>query len=372
MFRILRNIAYMIFVVMAVACRNEQDFVPEPIDDNDPITFFAPVLQEEQSQTRAGAIPLNNDFVVYGYKVTYGYYGAGDIVQTVFPGYNVHYAPASAGTAPDNTSNYSYLGGESVNHVTQTMKYWDYGTDEYHFWGYTDGITANDDGTVLTIPGLVLSVTEPTGLPLYSQLYHRSPVTSDVVQLQFKHPYAKVRILFYTSEEMIGDDLIKLTDITFGGGENSIATSGSMTVTYPKEGTNTFPCTTTEVITVTPTAQQANLSFKPTTLDATHGTASSNAVAAIPALGTQDWYYALPVSDPASDSFPAGSFTLSLNIDDDPKTAVVPATYMQWKPNTSYTYIFKITEAGKKIEFYDVKIDPWHYGGSQDETWTNW
>lgn len=72
------------------------------------------------------------------------------------------------------------------------------------------------------------------------------------------------------------------------------------------------------------------------------------------------------------DASPAGAFTLSLNIDGDSKTAVVPAAYMQWQPNTCYTYIFKITEAGKKIEIYDVLIEPWKYGGSQDEEWTNW
>lgn len=69
---------------------------------------------------------------------------------------------------------------------------------------------------------------------------------------------------------------------------------------------------------------------------------------------------------------PAFIMSAHINGDMEWKNAVVPATFMQWKPNYLYTYIFKITDASKKIELYDVKIDPWKYGGSQEEEWNNW
>lgn len=314
------------------------------------------------SASRAPGEPLQRNFVLYGYKQK-----PGDDVQIVFDGYAVRYQLGSAHTTADNTHDYSYVEG------LQTIKYWDYGASEYNFWAYTGDKShfqtngsGHRDGTILSIPDLTLSTTEPdVNTRLFSKLYHRSPVTRDVVRLEFMRPYAKVRLLFYTTEEQTGDDQIHLTDIHFGGGSNSILHSGAMTITYPKTGS------ARETITVTagtsPGSTRDYLSFNAVTLDATHGTTSSNAVLAVPSGGT-DWYYTLPLS---TDAIPA-AFTLTLNIDDDPKAAMVPAEYMHWKPNTCYTYIFKITEAGKKIEIHDVLIDPWHYGGSQAENWTNW
>lgn len=305
--------------------------------------------------TRA-ATALAHDFVVFGYKTL------NSTPQPVFNGYYVTYQNGSANTSEDNTHGYHYVNGG------QTIKYWDFGATEYNFWAYTGDKTGfNTDGTTLTIDGLSLSVTEPTDInqKLFSRCYHRSPVSNEVVQLRFLRPYAKVRVMFYTTEELTGDDEIQLTDITFGGGSSSIAKKGSMTVTYPKSGTT--PETVTVTIDSSPGSTIDALTFNNATLDATHGTASNNAILAVPTTGTE-WYYTLPLGTDGV----AQPFTMQVNIDDDPKTVTVPAAYMHWEPNTPYTYIFKITEAGKKIELYDVQIDPWKYGGSQDEEWRNW
>lgn len=332
-----------------------------------PIVFATGIQNEENAAmsnsraSRASEVPLMHEFVLYGYK--------GVSPKIVFNGYTLTYHPNSAGTSEENSHDYSYVDPL----INQYIKFWDFGASEYNFWGYTgdkahfqaDG-GGHRDGTSLTIPDLTLSITEPdVSQKLFSKLYHRSPVSSEVVRLQFMRPYAKVRLLFYTSEEQTGADQIALADITFGGGPGSITSSGTMTVNYPKAGG------TGETITVTagtsPGSTQDVLGFDNIILDATHGTASNNSVIAVPNGGTE-WYYALPLSTAATPV----AFTLSLNIDGDPKTTVVPAAYMHWHPNTCYTYIFKITEAGKKIEFYDVKVDPWQYGGSQDDEWKNW
>lgn len=328
------------------SCSGDKEYRQEDVPIN-----FASVSAETEVITRANPT-LGKDFVVYGYK------NVNSAVQTVFNGYTVTYSASSAGTSESNTHNYEYV------HGNQTIKYWDYGASEYNFWAYTGSKSDfNTDGTTLTITGLNLSVTESADIDqkLFSHRYHRQSVTPDVVQLQFLRPYAKVRVMFYTSEEMTGSDKIQLTNIIFGGGTNSIATAGKIAVSYGKTGTEK------ENIIMTATGHKDYLAFGDTTLDKDHGTTSNNAVLAVPTGGTE-WYYTLPLSTEVS----AQPFTMSVSIDGDSKTATVPDAYMHWNPNTSYTYIFKITEAGKKIEFYDVLIDPWKYGGSQNEVWKNW
>lgn len=343
------TIASALFLVLVldaafVSCRGENEL---PIDDTQHPIAFASVAADQEAVTRATT--LGKDFTVYGYKTV------NDASQQVFNGYAVTYKSGSANTSESNTHNYEYVNGTS-----QPIKYWDFGASEYNFWGATGG-TFTNGGTELTISGLTLTTTEPTGSALYSQLYHRSPVSTDVVQLQFKYTYAKLRVLFYTTGELTGDDQILLSDITFGGGTNSIAISGRIMVKFNKKGEDK------ETIEVTETEQKDNLTFNDATLDKDHGTASNNAVLAVPTDGTE-WYYTLPLSTVAT----AQPFTMQVSIDGDTKTATVPAAYMHWNPSTLYTYIFKITEAGKKIEFYDVLIDPWKYGGSQNVEWKNW
>lgn len=340
----------MLMVALVVGMLQTSCNTDAPMPDDTPAIVFASfALDQEESVTRAAA-PLARDFVVYGYKTV------NDQSQKVFDGYAVKYKAGSANTSEDNTHGYYYVGG------AQSIKYWDFAASEYRFWGATGG-TFSDEGTVLTIEGLTLTTTEPTSLPLYSELYHRSPVSSDVVQLQFKHPYAKVRVLFYTNATLTDNtfDNIKITGITFGGGKGSITNNGSLKVTYPKSGKGP------ETIVTTPTGTCDNLTFDgELVLDHTHGTTSNNTVTAVPTGGTE-WYYTLPVSDGS----PARAFTLNATIDGEARTATVPANFMQWKPNFAYTYIFKIS-GGKYMEFYDVQIDPWKYGGSQDEEWKNW
>lgn len=301
------------------------------------------------------ATPLGRDFVVYGYK------NVNSTPQLVFDGYAVKYEEGSANTSEDNTHGYYYVGGE------QTIKYWDFSATEYRYWGYTgDKSNLSDDGKQLTIPvsGL-LSASEPTSIPFYSSLYIRNTVTSDVVRLEFKRPYSKIRVQFYTNDPLDANDEIPLTDITFAPEEGKkIYKAGTVKVTYSLKETS-------ETVETTPSNISADaqemLTYQDVTLTSSEGYASDHAVTAKTAYST-DFYYTLPMNE----LNPAFIMTACVNGDTEKKTAVVPANFMQWKPNYLYTYIFKITEAGKKIEFYDVQIDPWKYGGSQEEEWRNW
>lgn len=312
---------------------------------------FASEEADEEVMTRASA-PLNRDFTVYGYKTVSG------SAHVVFDGYNVTYTSGSAGTSVDNTHNYSYVNGS-----TQTIKYWDFGASEYNFWGATGGSFA-DQGATLTINDLALSTTEPdpTSTVLFSALYHRSPVSTDVVKLLFKRPYTKVRVMFYTNTKLTNNafDNIQISGITFGpASPKQIITKGSLKVTYPKSGVEpeTYSTEASDVDKID------KLEFNDVQLDYEHGTASNNAVTAKP-TDESEFYYVVP-NDYTT------PFTLSAKIDGEDKTAVVPANFMNWRPNFVYTYIFKIS-GGKYMELYDVQIDPWKYGGSQEEDWKNW
>lgn len=316
---------------------------------------FSSVEAEQEMMTRS-ATQLERDFVVYGYK------NVNSSTQQVIDGYTVTYKQGSANTSEDNTHNYYY-----VNGTTQTIKYWDFAASEYRFWGYTgDKSSFSNGGTELTIPvSDLLTNKEPTELPLYSKLYIRNPITSDVVTLEYKRPYSKIRALFYTSEPMEADDKIVLTNITLTPDEEKkIYKSGTVEVTYSFDET-------AEKVKTTPSDVSADalemLTYQKVTLTPSAGYTSDHAVLAKTKYDTE-FYYTLPMGE----KNPAFILTVCVNGDTEYKTAVVPAAYMHWKPNYTYTYIFKITEAGKKIELFDVKIDPWRYGGSQDEEWKNW
>lgn len=333
------------------ACSGDEKIRQEEI----PINFTSETAETEVV-TRANT-NLGRGFVVYGYKTV------NSATQQVFKGYTVTYSASSAGTSESNTHNYEYV------HGNQTIKYWDFGANEYNFWGYTgDKSHFTDDGTTLTltISDVEQSVKEPNVTErMFSALYHRSPVSTDVVRLQFKRPYTKVRVMFYTGMTLtdktfdnIKFDNIKITGITFGpASPKQIITKGSLQITYPKSGVGP------EAYSTTTTASAESLSFGKVTLDHTYGTASNNAVIAVP-TGGSEFYYVVPnnYSTP---------FTLSANIDGEDKAAVVPANFMNWRPNFVYTYIFKIS-GGKYMELYDVQIAPWKYGGSQEEEWKNW
>lgn len=325
-----------------------------PVDqEHSPITF-AFIQQEEQSSTRAGS-PLASNFTVWGYK---SFVDAP--TQKVFQGYKVTYVEGTGGSAADNTHGYSYVDEEH----NQSIKYWDAFARQYNFWGYTGG-TYTEATNTLVISDLVQSTIEPNASSiknkLFTGLYHREPVTNQVVQLQFKRPYAKVRVLFYTNQKLTDKafDNIKISDITFGPeSPKQIVTSGSLKVTYPQIGVGP------EAYSTTFATSADNLPFEgEVVLDHTHGTASNNAVTAVP-TGGLEYYYVVPNDN-------ASPFTLSARIDNEDEAAVVPAEFMEWRPNFVYTYIFKVS-GGKYMEFYDVQIDPWTYGGGQEEKWKNW
>lgn len=378
-------------VMTLSSCRGEEE-VPIVDEQLHPIAFTS-VTEELEQQTRATS-PLARDFVVYAYKKT------GETTEEeVIDGYTIWYREGSANTSEDNTHGYYYVQGN------QTLKFWDFGASMYHFWAVSAVSTdlATFSGTkhnTLTIPNVPLRVGEPgpDDDVLYSALLVRHPVSADVVRLNFKRPYAKLRVQFYTTETLAAGDELNLSGITFSPDPsassplvNQVYAKGDVVVTYPTTLEDATGDAHETVKVTNLSSPRPSLLFDAVKLTSELGVTSNTAVTApiddtegfrlddMPGTslkapstrageqpGRKYYYYPLPMGELNP------TFIMEVSIDGEVKTATVPAAYMQWKPNFFYTYIFKITEAGKRIEFFDVKIDPWHYGGSQDKEWRNW
>ena len=93
---------------------------------------------------KAAADLLNNKFIVSAFK------GDGSAMTVTMPDYIVTYADNTAGNSESNTSNWEYVGitaedPSSISGNKQTIKYWDYSTDQYDFIAYS-----TSDATITT------------------------------------------------------------------------------------------------------------------------------------------------------------------------------------------------------------------------------
>lgn len=352
-----------------------------------PIVFTAN-QQEDETVTRAEALEnYATTFTVYGYKnMSYVSDAYGDL-QTVFPGYTVNWTANSAYTTTTNTDGWEYV-NQQPSGEEQTIKYWDWSAKAYRFFGYTLGTatadpatdpatvtaTVTDGSAVALFSSVVDASSEATidAAPYFSRLWFSDGNLATYpdrqfgkpVQLQFLKPFARVRFMF-TFIDGLSFGREALTHISFhptrqGSSAPTIATAGTVTVTYPLSGTETV---------------EAWASSLTTGIDAF--TIDYYEPATVPdgsAVGPEDWpnvphhwYYVLPAPS-------QGSYTVEVAaVTDEIKTAVVPAEYMSWKPGYDYTYIFKITEGGGiVVDIVQVAINNWSNQKSSDHAVYNW
>lgn len=355
------------------SCVEKGDLIdPEPTPEKlVPITFGGEQAGEGSTVTRADQT-LGHDFFIYGYKTL-----AADNMSEVFKPYTVHYAANSAGSSEENTHNYYYVDPEN----NQYIKYWDYSASEYRYWGYVPNnkIVASEDGRTLTITDIALSIDEPKGKDsenndidyLISSLnVVQKTDFGKVVLLRFVHPYAKVRVMVYSGENLVADngttsgDVIALSNISFGplDGSKKIISAGKLEVNYPSSGD-------TEIYRISSPETKNELKYQNINLTS-YNCASNTAATAIPdetsSTSGTEYYYILPLASGVEPT----DFKFSASYNGDTKTATVPASFMNWKPNYSYTYIFKIFDG--TMLFVDAKIVEWEKGGSGSQTWPNW
>ena len=355
-------------MLMSTACSHDSyesrpdDDVPV-VDTRTAISFSGQQGEEQEvnqgtnranGMTRAGT-PLSEtatSFKVWGFKnMSFSNNSYGDL-QTVFPGYIVNWLSGSSSAS--NSNGWEYVAQQTGNDPEQTIKYWDWGAKAYRYFAVTGGLTPNTNATYgeneasykayeFTMTADCSTNENASATPFYSHLWFSTgqlPTYNDkqfgkAVQLEFLKPFARVRFLFNYS---YAAEAVKVTNPSFKptDGSKKIARKGTFKVTYPLTGTKT-----SEWYTATKNANPAE-----------DEELEAFTEEYIPE-GTEKWYLVFPVDA-------QGSYTMTVNVNNVEKTAVVPAEYMTWKPGYSYTYIFKITEdGGVVIDLIQTAVTPW-------------
>jgi len=368
--RLRRIVGPIALLPLLASCQSGSDELQgeEPTEQLSPITFSG-MQSEERELTRASSLQDagTTTFLVWGYKNMTedgGTYDAdASTMQTVFPRYTVKWQSGSAATTTTNSSGWEYI---LMDPADQTIKYWDWSARAYRFFAATNWL--EDDGTPyaaqhtygtattynttcrayqLTMLADASSADSMDVTPFFSRLWFSTgdPMAfpdrqfGKTVQLEFLKPFARVRFILIYSNSPEG---IRINGKAFAPTDSTknIVRKGTVTVTYPLTGPKT-----SEWYGMTHTTTDDEAGLDAFTEDYIPDGGPSKEI----------WYYVLPNNE-------QGSYTMSITMNNDPtpKTAVVPATYMQWLPGYSYTYIFKILEEGG-VEIEDVQsaVTPW-------------
>lgn len=367
------GVGFMGLLLLLVGCKHDEGLRPagEPEETLETVITFSGSEVEEEV-TRAGSLLSElgvTAFKVWGFKSmsfddmddadpSNDEYGS---KQTVFPGYVVKWQANSAATTTTNTNNWEYI---LLDPADQTIKYWDWSAKAYRFFAVTDveDVTVNanapDGPYQMTIAADARTDDAMEDTPFFTRMWFSTgdPVAyadkqfGRPVQLEFLKPYARVRFIFkyvYPREGIVLDN-IKFQpthDLTAATDDSvKIALMGNVTINYPLQGVDTR-----EYYTV---AVDADKSKRLAAFTEDYDPEDDSKPYPITGDG---WYEVLP-------NLSQGSYTLTVRINkgEDPKTAVVPAQFMQWLPGYSYTYIFKVLdEGGVEIGWVESAVTPW-------------
>lgn len=392
---------------------------------NGEITFVA----GNAKTTRAGenligataAEKLGGMFVVEGTKGTEQTNSPS--TDVVFDNYLVGYDYNSAGTTETNTNNWEYVGKQAgitgrltaatwtALHGTgtaqaQTVKYWDYSTDQYDFIAWSTGtceaiatgdaasgkvkVTRINTGEGLKTNGFQLTAANAADLMqcYYTDINTVLKANYDApVTLTFRNMAAKVRIALYETVpgysikdvKFYTSDANPTTPTDLGSGTSEDATlftmgsdvlpqSGEVTVFYPHIGTThrKSPQTTdynkasVTVGEVTGGATSTTQGFG--TLEAQYGEEEAHEAAGNFYLGrslpnatyagsSADKFYTAVIPNSTGKALTLRVDYTLVSTDGSGEVikvygakAVVPATYTVWQPNYAYTYVFKISD----------------------------
>ena len=313
--------------------------IPEPSPVAESAIAFSGDVSEENVVTRATESLSDKGittFRVWAFKNSGSEFSTADVVM------NNYQVTWSSGSQSASNSH----GWEYVNYSTdpqQSIKYWDWSSTAYRFFGYTG--TDKPTGTDLMTLTIAVNATDLEHVPYYSMLWFSTgnPAVypqkqfGQPVQLLFLQPVAYVKFLFRISDTISN---FKLTNKSFGpaDGTSQIATKGNFTVSYPLTGSST-----------------------------TGETWATLATGYIDAFTADDLQYAvLPAQS-------QGDFLVSVDVNKQTKTAIVPAQFMSWSPGYLYTYIFKITDSGSVvIDGISTAFTPWSTGDATNRDIYNW
>lgn len=396
-------------ITMMVSCADEKFVGDENLlgagNGEGAISFNlnVPAMTRADKTGSAAATDLNNQFYVYAIK-NESADGAGN-VQTgnlVFNNYVVKWTDNTAYTTTSNTKNWEYVGytlsdKEQTNvtansgDVAQTIKYWDFGADDYTFYAFS-ALPADIEGDEVTVTKVQnLKTTDDPAHTVYDNGYTVS-LTADAdldklyfaernfietstntdrtqvntyggnVTFRFHNTASKVRVAMYETvpgysvtinKFTVADDQANPTfaqmddDVTANFAANlqncAKGTAGTLTVKYVADAgatqnhpTVSFDGTKNKVLALG-TNLAASKVLTTTAPDATFDKSDKSYTSVFPnETNTQN----LKLKVSYTLTAPVTGETITVT----DATAEVPANYLKWKPGYAYTYIFKITD----------------------------
>ncbi len=330
---------------------------------------------------------LQSEFVVYGTKHADAEDATAANDQAVFTNYKVVYEPGSAGKSESNTANWEYAG---INPYTsgitplvgsQTVKYWDYSAaDGYTFYAFAGKdqlsgkitvdktLAATGTGATKYDKGYIVKATSGANL---SNVYYSDRVEvakgdyGKSVVLKFRNLGTRVRVGFY---ETVPGYSVKINRFYFDTDASAAVTlfkdmedksttafkaalwnvdanaaaGNNLTVTYYGDGSSfkNQPKVTNSTVKYTGTLTLGDGLVNTTLAETSSAPTWDNG---------GDYTVVYPNETCATPMLVRCDYTLTA-LDNSGETievknarVVIPAEYVQWKPNFAYTYIFKIS-----------------------------
>ena len=394
----MKRILFFATALIALASCTSDEFAgdKELVTNNDAITIgsFASSITRATSNTGTDAEKLDGQFKIYGVKKTTAW-------NKVFEDYVVFSNTSTTTSNPD--ADWEYVGttsttyGEDNTALTkeQTIKYWDHAATYYHFvagspvssFTYTLESTGENAGDIksATVSGLAghvypnsstaintdpVYIADPVNVP---EANYRNEVVFNFVRQQARvrvgifetiPGYKITNIQFYPYSTSAWDttpsDTIILASTTanyFVGGANDVV-EGTITydwTTSPASYTFTYNAASGKSLTQTKNWYAGALNA--TGWEMAKTSSESTIAKFYGADGDMDattGYFTViptPSATTASPLLIKCDYTLTSESDGSGETitihgatAAIPAAFCKWEPNTSYTYLFKISD----------------------------
>ena len=362
--------------VMTVACgpASEEEVLPSPPPVQEAPIVLSGNLSEEATVTRAeGLETYYQSFKVWAFKNP-----TVSTVQMVMDEYTVNWIANTANTTTSNTDNWEYVNQQLLGDTEQSIKYWDFSAQAYRFFGVAGASETNVPVGVYkpnaTSPtSFEVSYTsdaeDESSIPYYSHLwYGESDDYGKPVQLVFIKPLAKVRFIFIFEEPAKAAE----TELTYPdfrpSNGNTIKMKGKVEVTYSLTGSASGETFSADAEAEGITAFTKDYYEKKVDDDVDPSIIIPPYLGAdITASAFEKVYTVLPTPQGQS------SYTLTVSVNGDPKTAVVPAEFMTWLPGYLYTYIFKVHVDGSvTIDNVQSAFTLWINHSKEDYRVYNW
>lgn len=389
----MKKFIYFAAALLGLASCTSDDYIGdqglrEANENGKPISFgtFSATSTRAFDDHATSAANLNNNFVLWGTKTV------NSTEQTVFDNYQVNYVATPATTAnstESNSADWEYVSYNNLPYGTrasssaelnnngvaanatasgieQSIKYWDFNASQYNFFAYSLG--AGSSSTYATATALASSTYQLSGTAAQlgtCYISKKKTVTPSAaatqVQLEFVSMLAKIQLGFY--ETIPGYSVKSVTFYADGsttttaatpylyGAANSLPTGGTYTITFDSDG---------NPVTALSSASSSAGNIQVGTASSLSGLVGKDYLEENPSTPP----YLARTSNAASKSEqitvlpnPNGTaLTLKMDytlvsrdgsgetIEVKGANATIPANFTAWKPNYSYTYIFKLSD----------------------------